>query len=120
MDRRDDEVLPLGSMHSRLGTHVAEQRRARRLTPQQLAVAIGYRNVAKGGKRIIALERGGVTDRGDLLEQITDALALDAEHVRRLADEDREARTRAWEQWANESITPRIRFRVIPAVWCRA
>jgi hypothetical protein len=50
------------SMQSRLGTYLADQRRARALTPQQLAAAIGYRNVSKGGNRIVALEAAGISD----------------------------------------------------------
>ena len=103
-------------MESRLGAYIAEQRRAGGLTPPQLAAAIGYRNLTKGGNRIVALECNGVTDDTDLLDRIATALGLDAEHVARLANEDGEARRRAWEQSVNEPITPRVHFRVIPAV----
>ena len=106
-------------MHSRLGAYLAEQRRARHLTPQQLAAAIGYKNLAKGSNRILALERSGET-AGDLLDQIAAALGLDREHVRALADEDRRAMTEAWERWASDPVEPQMRYRVMPAIWCRA
>src|SRR5439155_16781385 len=67
-------------MHSRLGAYVAEQRRARHLNPQQLAAAIGYKNLAKGANRILALEQSGET-AGDLLDKLVAVLGLDREHV---------------------------------------
>ena len=104
-------------MHSRLGAYVAEQRRVRKLTPQQLAALVGYRNVAKGGNRIVAVERGEQTDAA-LLARVAAALQLDLARVDALAQDDRSAREAAWEAWADEPSSPELRVRVIPAVWC--
>jgi len=106
-------------MDSRLGAYIAQQRSARNLTPQALAAAVGYRNTAKGGNRILALERDG---RGsdNLLARVTAVLDLDPEHVQRLAAEDRRAVEDAWRQWVNEPVEPELRFRPIPAVWSTA
>ena len=106
-------------MHSRLGAFISEQRRARPLTPQQLAAAIGYKNLAKGANRILTLERAGET-AGDLLDKLIAVLALDREHVHALADDDRRAFIEAWEAWASEPVAPEMRYRVMPAIWCRA
>ena len=106
-------------MESRLGAFISEQRRARHLTPQQLAAAIGYKNLAKGANRILALERAGET-AGDLLDKLVAVLVLDREHVQALVDEDRQAFIEAWERWASEPVAPEMRYRVMPVVWCRA
>jgi len=106
-------------MHSRLGAYVAEQRRARHLTPQQLAAAIGYKSLAKGGNRVLALEREGET-AGDLLARLVAVLRLDSEQVQALVDEDRAAFAEAWDRWASEPVVPQMRYRVMPAIWCRA
>ena len=106
-------------MDSRLGAFISEHRRARKLTPQQLAAAIGYKNLAKGGNRILVLERSGET-AGDLLDKLVAVLGLDREHLYALADEDRRAFIEAWEAWASEPVAPEMRYRVMPVVWCRA
>jgi len=103
---------------NRTGQYLAEQRRARRLTPQQLAAAIGYRNVAKGARRILDLERHNFAVEG-LLDRIVHALGLDRDYVASLAAADRAAHLDAWERWASEPIEPQLRFRPMAAVWCR-
>lgn len=69
---------------NRTGRYLAEQRRARRLTPRQLAAAIGYRNVAKGARRALALERQNVAVE-DLLDRVVHASGLDRDYVSSLA-----------------------------------
>lgn len=104
---------------NRTGQYLAEQRRARRLTPQQLAAAIGYRNVAKGARRILALERQNVGVE-DLLDRVVHALGLDRDYVSALAAADRRAYVEAWERWASEPVDPELRFRPFAALWLRA
>jgi hypothetical protein len=105
-------------MPSRLGAYLTAQRRARNLSPQQLAAAVAYRNLAKGGNRILALERGDRTDH-NLLAKVAAALRLDPAHVDALAQADRRARDEAWHAWSAEPVEPELRVRVIPAIWCR-
>ena len=104
-------------MQHHTGQYLAEQRHARGLTPQQLAHLVGYRNVDKGGRRILALEREARTV-GNLLDRVIEALELDRGYVQSLVADDRRAYAEAWEHWASEAITPELRFRPIAAVWC--
>ena len=68
-------------MPTRTGAYLAEQRRTKQFSPQRLAAAVGYTNLAKGANRILALERDGKAV-GGLLEKIVNALGLDREYVR--------------------------------------
>ena len=70
------------------GTYIAEQRRARSLNSHELARALGYTNVVKGARRILALERDGITVPGLPTRSIA-VLKLDADHVHALVAEDR-------------------------------
>jgi hypothetical protein len=105
-------------MYTRTGAFIAEQRRAQRLNPQELASRVGYQNLGKGGNRILALERDGVTVPG-LLDKIISVLELDPDHVRALVEEDRQEFQDAWERWINEPVEPELRRRLIPATWGR-
>jgi hypothetical protein len=100
------------------GAYLAEQRRARHLNSHELARLVGYDNLTKGARRILALERDGVTVPG-LLDKIVDALLLDRDHVFSLMDEDRREFQAAWEQWADEPVPPQLRRRWMAAVWGR-
>jgi hypothetical protein len=105
-------------MLTRTGSYLAAQRRLRHLNSQELAAAIGYTNVVKGARRILALERDGVTAPG-LLDKIISVLALDPEHVHALVADDLREFQDAWDRWADEPIEPELRRRLIPAVWGR-
>ena len=50
-------------MPTRTGAYLAEQRRTQHLSPQRLAAALGYTNLAKGARRILALERDAQSKR---------------------------------------------------------
>jgi hypothetical protein len=104
-------------MPSLTGAFIEEQRRLAGLSRSQLAVRLGYTNLAKGANRIVRLERDGELPP-DLLRRIVSALALDAERVRLLVDADERRARQAWEQWADEPVAPVLRFRPLPAVWC--
>ena len=101
------------------GDYLAAQRRSKRLSPQQLAAAVGYTNLAKGANRILALERDAAA-AGPLLDNVIAVLGLDPEHVRALADDDRCLFADAWQGWVDEPAEPELRFRPIAALWCRA
>jgi len=103
---------------SRTGSFIAAQRRVRHLNSHELAAAIGYTNVVKGARRILALERDGITVPG-LLDKIISILGLDTDHVHSLVAEDRREFQEAWESWVNEPVAPELRVRMIPAVWGR-
>jgi hypothetical protein len=106
-------------MPTRTGAYLAEQRRTKHLSPQRLAAAVGYSNLAKGANRILALERDGNAVDG-LLDNIINVLGLDHDHVRRLIAEDRRLFEEAWQRWVDEPVEPELRRRLIPAIWGRA
>ncbi len=105
-------------MRTQTGTYLAEQRLARRLTPQQLAAQVGYGNLAKGANRGLALERNAM-DANDLLNRVVAALDVDRGYVQRLIEQDKRAWRERWEVWVNAPVTPQLIRRVIPAIWCR-
>ena len=104
-------------MLTRTGAYLTEQRRAKRLTRGQLAAAIGYTNIAKGARRLQALEREGRTVEG-LLENVVRVLGLDPEHVKQLVNEDSRRFRAEWEAWCNEPVEPVLRFRPFAGLWC--
>ena len=67
-------------MLTRTGAFLAEQRRTKQLSPQRLAAALGYTNLAKGANRILAVERDGNAVDG-LLDNIINVLGLDHDQV---------------------------------------
>src|SRR5579863_10253811 len=99
------------------GAHIFEQRRAKHLNTHQLAAALGYSNLVKGARRILALERDGTSVPG-LLEKVVHALGLDHQHVQELINEDRRRFEDDWEHWASEPVQPKLRFRPFAGLWC--
>ena len=106
-------------MPTRTGAYLAEQRRTQHLSPQRLAAALGYTNLAKGARRILALERDGNAVDG-LLDNIINVLGLDHDQVHALVAEDRRLFEEAWQRWADEAVEPELRRRLMPAIWGRA
>jgi hypothetical protein len=103
---------------TRTGAYLAAQRRAQHLNSHELAAALGYANVVKGARRVLDLERDGVTIPG-LLDKIISTLGLDGEVVRALVEADRRDFQDAWNRWVNEPVQPELRRRLIPAIWGR-
>ena len=106
-------------MPTRTGAYLAEQRRTQHLSPQRLAAALGYTNLAKGARRILALERDGNAVDG-LLDNIINVLGLEHDHVHALVAEDRRLFEEAWQHWAGEPVEPELRRRLMAAIWGRA
>jgi hypothetical protein len=101
------------------GAYLAEQRRTQHLSPQRLAAALGYTNLTKGARRILALERDGHAIDG-LLDHIINVLGLDHDLVHALVAEDRRLFEEAWQHWAGEPVEPELRRRLMAAIWGRA
>jgi hypothetical protein len=106
-------------MPTRTGAYLAEQRRTQHLSPQRLAAALGYTNLAKGANRILALERDANAIDG-LLDHIINVLGLEHDHVHALVAEDRRLFEEAWQHWAGEPVEPELRRRLMAAIWGRA
>jgi hypothetical protein len=89
------EELEEEKMMSKLAAFIQAERLKRGLSLGKLARMVGYRNIAKGARRIIALERTGMA-KPDLLVNVAEALDLDWTVVERLVEEDHQERLRKW------------------------
>ncbi len=103
---------------SNLGAFISAERKRRGLTLKQLALLVGYRNVAKGIRRLAGLEQTGLA-KPDLLMKVADALDLDWTAVERLAEVDRQELLREWERWASEPVPMCLVVRLMAAVYVR-
>jgi hypothetical protein len=101
-----------------LGAFIRAERKRRGLTLGQLARQVGYRNLAKGTRRLSCLEQTG-TARADLLAHVVDTLGLNWTMVERLAEEDRQERLREWEAWVNEPVPMCLVVRLMAGVYAR-
>ncbi len=99
---------------SHLGDFFRQRRIERKLTFGQLARMIGYQNLSRGSNRIQAFEAGGKVSP-DLLNKLSEALAVSPDDVRRLAAED----YRDWLDWANEPVRPHLVLRWMSCVYQR-
>lgn len=105
-------------MEHRLAGHFRAVRLSKGLTLGKLAGLVGYRNISKGANRIKTFEdTGGI--HADLLAKLSDALGIDRETVKRLAEEDRREFVEEWNAWANEPIRPYLVVRLMAAVYNR-
>jgi hypothetical protein len=100
---------------SQLGASIRAERKRQGVTLGQLARLVGYRNLAKGTRRLSCLEQTGMA-RADLLANVVDALSLDWTLVERLAEEDRREGLREWEAWVNEPLPMYLVVRLMAAV----
>jgi len=103
---------------SKLGEFLRAERLKKSLSLGQLASLVGYRNIAKGARRLTSLEQSG-TGKSDLLVNIASALNLDWMTVESLAEEDRQQRLCEWEAWVNEPVPMELIVRVMAAVYAR-
>jgi len=103
---------------SQLGDFIRGERLRRGLTLGRLARMVGYRNLAKGARRIACLEQIG-TATPDLLVNVVEALSLDWRTVERSAEEDRQERLRAWEAWVCQPTPMHLVVRLMAAVYAR-
>ena len=102
-------------MVSKLARYVKQERIEKRLNYAQISRLMGYRNINKGMRRIIDLEREGKADP-HILKTITVALELDKDKVEELIHLDKEQQ-REFEAWINTPIKWHLIIRWIPAVY---
>ena len=103
-------------MKSKLAEHFHQARLDKGLKLGQLARLAGYKNVAKGARRIEALERHGNV-HADLRNKLADLLGIDHMTVDRLMDEDQRQFLAEWNAWASEPIRPYLIIRYMAAVY---
>jgi transcriptional regulator with XRE-family HTH domain len=105
-------------MMSKLGDFLRAERLKQGLSLGQLARLVGYRNLNKGARRILALERTG-TGKVDLVVNVAEALDLQWTTIERLAEEDHRERLLAWEAWVSEPVPMCLVVRLMAAVYSR-
>jgi hypothetical protein len=105
-------------MMSKLGDFLRAERFKQGLSLGQLARLVGYRNLNKGARRILALERTG-TGKVDLVVNVAETLNLDWMAVERLAEDERRERLLAWEAWVSQPVSIQLVVRMMAAVYAR-
>lgn len=108
-----------------LAKYVRRARVERKWSCQRLAKEIGYKNLNRGARRIIHLEREGGISK-ELLNKISESLELNPEKVQELQRKDeedlrrrREAWVKKWEAWVKEPVPMELIVRIIPAVYLK-
>jgi len=86
------------TMRTQLGELLHNARLNQRLTPQDVARRLGYRNLNKGARRVERLERTG-TEAPNFVDKLAAVLACDQAHVADLSARDEVARRSAFEAW---------------------
>ena len=77
---------------------------------------MGYKNLNRGMRRIINLEREGRV-YSEILRKIIYALKLNEDIINELIRKDREAYEEDYERWLNEPISMYYTVRVMPAIY---
>lgn len=94
-------------MKSQLGAYIRHARINRRLSPQAVALQLGYspRGCNKGARRLMNLEEQGV-EESDFVLRVLALLEVDFEKAHALAQVDAVHRHQALRRWADEPIEP--------------
>jgi len=100
------------AVQSHLGRYVQQRREALGHRRVDLARSIGYRNEAKGCRRITALEEQGQCDEM-LWQKVSAALQLNEDDVRQALDRDWEA----YQAWLDEPVPMQVILRLMPAIY---
>ena len=103
-------------MTTNLSRFIKEERIKQGLNYAEVSKKIGYKNINKGMRRVIDLEREGVVNP-EVLDRIVDALELDQVYVDQLIQEDKELQKREFEEWVNTPIKWHLIIRWMPAVY---
>lgn len=89
-------------------------RRAERQWPlAEVARRLAYRNMAKGCRKLMAVERDGVAD-DSFLRQLAGILGVSEGVVVYLTRQDRNSYLRAWQEWAEQPTPIRVVLRAVP------
>jgi len=102
-------------MKSELGDYVRSVREAKGLSRGEVVRLMGYRNVAKGANRLVAIERGEIPD-GELLKKIVRALELDPEKVDQCIRAVEERREEERQRWLDQPAPVQLFIKVPGAV----
>jgi len=86
-----------------LSRFIKEEREKQGLNYAEVSKMMGYKNINKGMRRIIDLEREGVV-HPEVLEKIISALDLDQDYIDALVLKDRQEYEEEFEKWLSEPI----------------
>ncbi len=103
-------------MTTNLSRFIKEEREKQGLNYAEVSKKMGYKNLNKGMRRIIDLEREGVVDP-EVLDRIIDALELDQDYIDSLIIKDREKYEEEFEKWLSEPIEPYHTLRIMPSIY---
>jgi len=103
-------------MFKRLGRFVREERNKHGLNYAEVSKKMCYKNLNKGMRRVIDLEREGIV-HPEVLEKIIDALNLDRDQINTLINKDRQDQEEEFEKYLSEPIRPYYILRIIPTIY---
>jgi len=103
-------------MTTHLGTYIKQKRVEKNINTADLAKKMGYKNLNKGTRRIIDLEREGIV-HSEVLEKIAAALNLDRNHINALINKDRQEQEEEFEKYLSEPVRPYYILRIIPTIY---
>ena len=99
-----------------LGRYVREERVKQGLNSSELAQLMGYKNINRGMRRILDLEREGEV-HPEVLKKLIKALNLNQEIVDEHIKKDKEQRDKEFQEWVNTPIKKHLIIRWMPAVY---
>lgn len=103
-------------MTTKMAGYIKQERIKKGLNYAELSRKMGYKNLNKGMRRVIDLEREGIV-HSEVLEKVVDALNLDREYVNALIKKDRQEQEEEFEKWLSEPIRPYYILRIIPTIY---
>jgi hypothetical protein len=104
-------------MATNLAQYIKQERVNRGLNYAELSRKMSYKNINRGMRRIIDLERENEA-HPEVLEKIIVALELSRDKVDQLIEEDKEQQRRVFEAWIDAPIKWHLIIRWMPAVYC--
>ena len=103
-------------MATKLARFIKQERIKQGLNYAELSRSMGYKNLNRGMRRIIDLEREGKV-YSEILRKIISTLELDKDIVNKLISIDREAYEAEYERWLNEPVKMSYTIKVMPTIY---
>ncbi|GIW78379.1 MAG: hypothetical protein KatS3mg105_0186 [Gemmatales bacterium] len=99
-----------------LSRYFETKRKAKQLSPGELARLAGCQNISKSGNKIRQFEMHGTINR-ELFEKIAAVLEVEQNVIEKLVEQDRQEQFAAWLEWVNTPIKPYLVIRLMAAVY---
>lgn len=99
-----------------LSRFIKKERVKQGLNYAEVSKMMGYKNINKGMRRIIELEREGLV-HSEVLEKIIETLNLDRDHIDSLILKDRREYEEEFGKWLSEPIEPYYTLRIMPSIY---